>query len=306
MNDRKKSQSQSEQQYPSPYARANIAFLYYSQSNDLRWLEVAVSALDEALEEPESDSWERTHARFLLGQGLVERYHRMGNLSDLEWGIRRTLEAVEATPLNDPDRAKRLEFLANSLLEALERFTPEEMKSAQARSHLRRVISSLEECVHLTPPDDPALPWRLSSLGLASRLRFEHSRDGNDVDKAQEYFEEAIALAATADPVQRAGIYGNLGTVLMRRYEVTGDRESLEAALKAFQRAAADSTPGSPHHADHLRNLALALAGKDDAIANEAFAAAAGSPAQRPWFALRFPLSRKWWTSMTPPPKRSW
>jgi CHAT domain-containing protein len=166
------------------------------------------------------------------------------------------------------------------------------MKSDLARGHLQLVISSLEECVDLTPPDDPVLPWRLSSLGLAWRVRFEHSRDVNDLDKAQGTLEKATALAATADPVQRAGIYGNLGAVLLRRYEVTDDRESLEAASAAFQRAAADSTPGSPHHAGHLQNLAyvLALAGKDDVIVDEVFTAA-GSPAHL-WYDLEFQLER--------------
>jgi hypothetical protein len=104
-------------------------------------LEAAVSGLHQALEEP-NDAWTRTHARFLLGQCLVGRYRLTGNLSDLEWGLRYAMEAVEATPADDRERAKRLEFVATSLLTAVERFLPGEAPDL-VKSHLGVVVARL-------------------------------------------------------------------------------------------------------------------------------------------------------------------
>jgi hypothetical protein len=259
-------------------------------------------------DEPDADERTRAHARFQLGQNLVVQYRRTGNFNDLEWGLRHVLDAVEATPPDDPDRAKRLEFLANSLLEALQRFSPEEARSELARGHMQLVVSSLQESVRLTPPDDSGLPWRLNSLAVALRLRFDHSRDikseghlqkdvqipGDigDLDQAEEVLQKAAAAAA--DSVQQAAIYGNLGTTLILRYDVTGDRESLNAAVVAYQNAAAVSPPESPHHAGHLRNLALALARseRDEAGVDQAFTEAAqvalDGPASNPMRAVEF------------------
>lgn len=218
----------------SAYARANIELLYHQSSGDPRWLDAAVADLHAAGDDPEEDGWTRTHARYLLGQALVGRYRLTGDFDDLEWGLRHLKQAVEETPSDDGDRAKRLEFFASSLLTAVERFSIGE-EPALVRGHLRRATASLTECVDVTVPEHPNRAWRLSSLGNAFRLRFEHFGEIGDLREAIATQHEAKAAAESADSEQRAGVCANLGTALFRSYEVAGDRSTLEAAVEAFR-----------------------------------------------------------------------
>jgi len=309
------------------YALATVTLRVWLQTKDPKHLDTAVSLLQRAITDSGTDDRTRTHARFLLGQSFVHRYDATGNFTDLELGLRHLLPVIEPTPYDgfpaiqptppdDPERPKRLEFFANSLLRVLDRMSPAEARSEVGKGHLRHVISSLEESVRLTAAGDPALPWRLSSLALALKHRFEHSGnvefktlkagqwtggDIKDLDQAADNLRQAAA--ATLLPEQLEGIYGNLGTILLFRYEATNDRDSLASAIDAYQRAAAESSPESPSRGHHLENLARALAQTDadaasvDKAFDDAFLAMADRRSPSPQLgnvhsSLRFLLDR--------------
>src|SRR5690606_14847469 len=148
---------------------------------------------------------------------------------------------------------------------------------------------SLEEALELTPSDDPARAWRLSSLALGLRLRSESSGSVADLVEAERLLEEALDRANPEDPRQRAGILGNLGAVLNRRYEITGEREHLERAVAALRKAV-EICPPSADLIAHRQNLARALAVADspEEVVNEAFAVAEGVPEDHGWTAVEF------------------
>ncbi|KAL8365101.1 hypothetical protein RB595_004089 [Gaeumannomyces hyphopodioides] len=183
-----------------------------------------------------------------VGKHLGDRYSRTGAMADLEEAIRLGREAVDATPLDHPDRAKLLSNLGNRLGDRYSR--------TGAMADLEEAIRLGREAVDATPLDHPGRAKLLSNLG--NRLGDKYLRTGAMAD-----LEEAIRVvrkAVDATPLDHPGRVGrlnNLGAHLRNRHSRTGAMADLEEAIR-LDREAVDATPlDHPDRAALLNNLRI-------------------------------------------------
>jgi hypothetical protein len=200
-----------------------------------------------------------TEETFLLGHLLKQRYDTTGSLNDLQWGLNYLLRATEATPRSAPDRGPRLQYLAQTLLQAVQVMEPGEAVEL-VTSHLDAARRWLTESLELAGPDRRAACR--SALGMALLLRVTYLGEADAADRALGELREACG--EPADPLVTAACYGNYGQGLMT---VHPDRPGqLDEAVAAFRRALALCPPGSADRLAHTRNLIAALdqAGRSD------------------------------------------
>jgi tetratricopeptide (TPR) repeat protein len=160
-----------------------------------------------------------------LGADLSRRYEVNGSSADLERAIEVGEQALAATPPDHPWRAARLTNLGIASQRRFER--------TRSLSDLRRAVELGEQAVAATPADhpyraprpNPQRAARLSNLGAALRLCFENGGSRDDLDRAVQIGQQAVAAAPNDDP-HRAGYLYNVELALRLRteFERTGPR----------------------------------------------------------------------------------
>ena len=191
---------------------------------------------------------------YLLGQLLKRRFDTSGSLNDLQWALNYLLRAVQDTPRSSSSRGPRLQFLAESLLQAVEQMEPGEATDL-VTSHLGAAQEWLAESLALAGPDRRASCR--SSLGMALMLRFVYLGEADAVPGALAELRGACDEAA--DPEVAAACYGNYGKGLLLVSTPGEPPPALGDAVAAFRRAFELSPAGSPDHLAHTRNLISAL-----------------------------------------------
>jgi tetratricopeptide (TPR) repeat protein len=172
-----------------------------------------------------ADDPERAGRLSNLGADLSRRYEVNGSSPDLERAIEVGEQAVAATPADHPWRAARLTNLGIAFQRRFER--------AHSLTDLRRAVDLAEQAVAATPADhpyraprpNPQRATRLSNLGAALRICFENGGSQDDLDRAVEIGQQAVAAAPADDP-HRAGYLHNVELALRLRTECerTGHR----------------------------------------------------------------------------------
>jgi CHAT domain-containing protein len=107
-----------------------------------------------------------------------------------------------------------------------------------------------------TRPDHHARDLRLSDLAEALLLRFRREGASADLDEA---VEAAGAAATLTSRATRAVLLSRSAGARLARFDVTGDRSDLDAAITDYREAADATRPGSPGRSSRLAELALAL-----------------------------------------------
>ncbi|MBL7517311.1 CHAT domain-containing protein [Frankia sp. CNm7] len=189
--------------------------------------------------------WKAGRAVYLLGKTMLT-----GNPSTLNEAIDLLRQAVDATPVDCPDRAGRLSNLGAALSLRYERDgRPADLNDA---------IGAVQAAVDATPVDQPVRAVDLSNLGNVLRARFEQVGRLADLEAAIAAGQAAVDTVPVDHP-GRAGMLSNLGNALNRRFGWGGELADLEAAIAAGQ-AAVDATPvDQPVRAGRLSNLGDAL-----------------------------------------------
>lgn len=163
-----------------------------------------------------------------LGNGLATKYHRTGELDDLEAAIGAYEESVKRSPQGSPEQVTHVANLGRALTDRYERFGVD--------SDLDRAIALLEEAVQLTSPKATARATRLNSLGSALRLRYEQTSAPDTLEQAIICDEEALRLTPDGSPDKH--LYrGNLGIGLYARYRQTKALEDLNRAIAEWKQA---------------------------------------------------------------------
>ncbi|EJT69646.1 hypothetical protein GGTG_12530 [Gaeumannomyces tritici R3-111a-1] len=167
-------------------------------------------------------------------------------MADLEEAIRTGREAVDATPLDHPDRAGWLNNLGICLRDRYSR--------TGAMADLEEAIRTGREAVDATPLDHPDRAGLLSNLGV--RLGDRYSRTGAmaDLEKAIQLGREAVD-ATPLDHPDRAMFLNNLGVCLRNRYSRTGAMANLEEAIRVGKEAVEAIPLDHPDRAMFLNNL---------------------------------------------------
>jgi hypothetical protein len=190
---------------------------------------------------------------FLLGHLLKRRYDVTGSLNDLQWGLNYLQRATHATPRSSPDRGPRLQYLAESLLQAVEAMEPGE-STWLVTSHLNVAREWLTESLALAGTDRRATCR--SSLGTALLLRMTYLGEADAAPRG--LAELRRACSEPASPQVRAACYGNYAKGLMTVHHPDRSR-LLDEAIAAFRQALALCPAGSPDRLAHTRNLITAL-----------------------------------------------
>ncbi|KAI3571794.1 CHAT domain-containing protein [Fusarium oxysporum f. sp. albedinis] len=167
-------------------------------------------------------------------------------MADLEEAIRLTREAIDATPLDHPDRAWRLNNLGLRLNDRYSRIG--------TMADLEEAIRVGREAIKATPLDHPDRAVWLNNLGIHISDRFSRTGAMADLEEAIRLTRKAID-AIPLDHPDRAGRLNNLGLRLGDRYSRIGATADLEEAIRVT-REAIDSTPlDRPDRAMFLNNL---------------------------------------------------
>ncbi|KAH7109804.1 CHAT domain-containing protein [Dactylonectria macrodidyma] len=171
-------------------------------------------------------------------------------MADLEEAIRLGREAIDATPLDHPDRAGRLSNLGNHL--------GGRYSLTGATVDLEEAIRLGQDAIDATPLDHPNRAGRLKDLGIYLGDRYSQTGAIADLEEAIRLGREAIDATPSNHP-NRAGRLSNLGIHLGSRYLLTGAMDGLEEAIR-LGREAIDATPlDHPDRAGRLSNLGIYL-----------------------------------------------
>ena len=160
-----------------------------------------------------------TH-RLSLANALIDRFHLLGELPDLDEAIEAYQSAVTLLPQHDERRAGLLTSLANAYSDRWD--------SAGRREDLDAALETQEQAVALTGRGSDDWPGHLSNLGNRYLARFDAAGDIADIDAAIRQW--AVLDEPTA----------MLMTEFARRW--AGGRITPAAALGGAQRWLRDST----------------------------------------------------------------
>jgi tetratricopeptide (TPR) repeat protein len=175
-------------------------------------------------------------------------HDQTGNIDDLEQAIAHAQEAVQATPLDHPDRAGRLNNLGN-------RFWDRYSQKGRM-DDLERAIAYAQEAVQATPLDHPDRAMYLSNLGASVGDRYSRTSSMNDLEQAITHAQEAV-IATALDHPNRAMYLSNLGANFRDKYSRTDSMDDLTRAIANVQKAVKATPLDHPNRATYLNNLGL-------------------------------------------------
>lgn len=254
---------------------------FYRLTGDLDALNEAIVLGQEAVRRRPPGRLDRSGMMSSLALRLRERFARSGDVADLDDATALERGALDLIPADAPRRAQALANLAGSLTQharvtgraeeldeavdlaraAVEATAPGDFDGARRRTVLAICLTyrfeacgdtaDLTEAVRLARDtlaqgitDDEMGPTLRSDLAVTLLAGFQHTRDPAILSETIGQLELAAA-AFPADHPARCVALTNLGTALVDRAELTGDRTDLDAAL-AHWRDAARTASGPP------------------------------------------------------------
>ncbi|KAI0032988.1 CHAT domain-containing protein, partial [Vararia minispora EC-137] len=168
-----------------------------------------------------------------LGAALAVRFHRLGQLNDLEQAVLLGQRAVDLTHDSHPNKPKCLTTLGAAL--------QTHFQQLGQLDDLEQAIALKHHAVDLTPDGDPNKPFYLNNLGNALSTRFRRSGQPDDLEHAISLMHHAVDLTPDGHP-NEAMYLNNLGNALEMRFDRLGQLNDLEQAISLKQHAV-DLTP---------------------------------------------------------------
>ncbi|KAF8737979.1 TPR-like protein, partial [Rhizoctonia solani] len=163
----------------------------------------------------------------------IYRYQRLGELTDLERGIKYNIRALDLTPDGHPSLSGRH---ANMGISYSNRY-----RRLGELADLEGAIKCDTRALDLTPADHPRLPDLHSNLGVSYMNRYQRLGELADLEKAIEYDTRALNLTPKGHPSLPHRCAG-MGASYMNRYQRLGEVTDLEKAIK-YNTRALDLTP---------------------------------------------------------------
>jgi hypothetical protein len=145
-------------------------------------------------------------------------------MADLEEAIQISRQAVDVTPEDHPNRARRLNSLGVSLRKRYSR--------TGAMADLEEAIQIGRQAVNVTPEDHPDYARRLNSLGVSLRKRYSKTGAIADLEEAIQVGRQAVDVIPEDHP-DRAEWLSDLGIGLGDRYSRTGAIADLEEGIQS-------------------------------------------------------------------------
>jgi CHAT domain-containing protein len=172
-----------------------------------------------------------------LGHALQRRYEVLHDAADVEAVIVVFRQALDASPADDPNRAR---YLANLATGYNDRYA-----NTEAPADLDVAIETWRQAVEATSTDDPNRPAALVNLGNRLSDRYKRSGTLADLDGAIYSWEQALDAIAS-DPPTRLFFVKALGAAWRERYRRSGAPADLDAVITAWQRVAEASPADGP------------------------------------------------------------
>ncbi|CAM3307611.1 CHAT domain-containing protein [Kibdelosporangium persicum] len=210
----------------------------FDRSGDLAHLERAIGLLREAVAKKQNAT-----ALHVLSTALLKRHEITGDTVSLDEAAEAGRRAVAALPEGHVDRANHLNSLGTVLLSRFDR--------TGVRPVLTEAIEAFRAAVSATPQGHPYRVGMLHNLSNAVNR-------ASDVDGAIELLREALTIAEPGS-AQESSCWNDLGILLRKRYDGTGDVALLDEAISLLRRAADTASPASAARPRRLSNLAFAV-----------------------------------------------
>ncbi|KAJ7120017.1 CHAT domain-containing protein [Mycena epipterygia] len=185
-----------------------------------------------------------------LGNSLLRRFERLGDLDDLNKSVSVREDAVRLTPDGHPDKPSLLSNLGYSLLTRFEWLGD--------LDDLNKYVLREKDAVYLTPDGHPDKPSLLSNLGNSLLMRFEWHGDLDDLNKSVSMTEDAVCLTPDGHS-DKPSMLHNLGSSLFHRFEWLGDADDLNKSISMREEAICLSPDDHPKKPSMLSSLGNSL-----------------------------------------------
>ncbi|MFD7496581.1 CHAT domain-containing protein [Streptomyces sp. NPDC059832] len=183
-----------------------------------------------------------------LGDTLISRFLRDGDVSDLDAAVEAHEQAYRATLPTAPDRRDYLPKLALALrLRYDDRRNPDD---------LEHVVAVIRDAVAEGRPAPDCRSAGLSTLAKVLEWRFRHTMDPADLDAAVAAGREAVDLDA-GNEARSTTAPSRLASALFARYEQTGNAADLDEAISTLGTALANMPDGDERRPSELHNHAV-------------------------------------------------
>ncbi|MFF4271720.1 CHAT domain-containing protein [Streptomyces sp. NPDC001536] len=251
---------------------ATVLVHRYRFGHDLAVLDEAVASCREGFAGlPEDEDAEVLDSlRGSLIMALAERHTRTGHLASLREAVAVGEELAAHIPKFEAETPVILGNVTTLLVEYARR--------TGDSAELDRAQRLVERALATTAPGHHMRHHLVSALGSVLLARFRLPGAGiEEAETAVRHYETALE-DPPADPLRRAGLYGNLSHALRERYRAGGDREDLDIALAAARKCVRLVPGGHPLRGGGLGAVSWALMdiadadGGYDAIRDQALA----------------------------------
>ncbi|KAF9000845.1 CHAT domain-containing protein [Cyathus striatus] len=179
-----------------------------------------------------------------LGLLSTKLFHITNNLRDINELVRRYQDGENEM------KVQVLLLLLDSLPERYNIFAKEE--------DFEEVVKSQEEVIRLLKPDDPAVLTVLFKTASTYLLRFQHSVDVGDIEKAIEMFTEARSHSRETGSMLIL-IMGNLATCYRQKYWLSKTPEDIDKSIEYSQLTLDLISPQDPNRPIMMSNHAGSL-----------------------------------------------
>ncbi|KAK7464855.1 hypothetical protein VKT23_006059 [Stygiomarasmius scandens] len=182
------------------------------------------------------------------------------NQEDLQNVILFLQEALKLNPLENVDKAKRIDDLGRALRAQFEYFSSD-------INDINTAVDFQKQAVDLIPSGDPQKPGMLSSLATTLFTRFQYHGEASDNEHAIQMFQQVLDITSQSDPV-RGNVINNLAAAFQMNFEQSGDESDLSKSISLLQQGVA-VTEHLGQKRKMLNTLGVALHSRFDHFCNE-------------------------------------
>ncbi|KAJ8107234.1 hypothetical protein OPT61_g9005 [Boeremia exigua] len=179
---------------------------------------------------------------------LGSRYQRFGEISDLGEAISIAQKVVNETPIDNPERPKRLKNLSNCVTKRYAR--------TQSMADLDEAIRAAEEAAAAIPDHHLDRASYLNNLGILLGDRHLKTGTMESLDRAIEIGKEALDKTSLSHP-SRAARLNNLAIRIRDRYSKTKSTEYINKTISLMRKIVGATDTRNPDPARWLNNFSV-------------------------------------------------
>ncbi|KAF8595083.1 hypothetical protein BDV93DRAFT_611578 [Ceratobasidium sp. AG-I] len=180
----------------------------------------------------------------------IDRFDRLGGLSDIQKAIEYKRQAVFLTHITHADKPIQLSNLGVSYASRFDRLGN--------LVDINESIDCHKLATSLTPVGHKAMAARLNGLGTAYQRRFAHAGDVEDLEQAIVHLREALRVTPAGD-TSRLVWLSNLGSSYTNRFDFLGETSDLENSISSLNEVVSMAPAGHLDLASWLVKLGISL-----------------------------------------------